>query len=432
MAGQLFPPIRTEGLLVKKPPYWLLLTLLLLAAFVLRMGAAVVWQSRIEQSFGFPDSESYWSLGRSIAQGQPYEFELHQHKHKVFRSPGYPLLLAPIFLVAGENPPVMIARTQAALLGTLTVLALWWLGQMLFGKRAGLLAAAIGALYPGAISAGILVLSEAPFCPLMVLQLALWVAASKAKTGRKTTALAVCGGLAAAAATLVRPSWLLFTPMAAVLAVLIGGRETTRNRQFCIATAMLAAMAVGMSPWWIRNAQVTGHFVPTTLQVGASLYDGLNPQATGGSDMEFVEPITAAELAAYEGPREGFEYHLNGRFRQRSLAWAGGNWPRVMELVTVKSLRMWNIWPNEPSLSSWPLRISVLFTYVPILIFGIIAAVRTAGRGWPYVLCWLPAAYFTMLHVVFVSSIRYRQPAMLGLMVLAAGLIFVKRKESEH
>jgi len=61
--------------------------------------------------------------------------------------------------------------------------------------------------------------------------------------------------------------------------------------------------------------------------------------------------------------------------------------------------------------------------YVPIVLLALLGAAATIRRGWPYVLCWLPAAYFSLLHMVFVSSIRYRQPAMLGLMILAGGAL---------
>jgi hypothetical protein len=39
------------------------------------------------------------------------------------------------------------------------------------------------------------------------------------------------------------------------------------------------------------------------------------------------------------------------------------------------------------------------------------------------VLVWLPAVYLTLLHTVFVSSIRYREPAMLCLLTLAGAAI---------
>ena len=120
-----------------------------------------------------------------------------------------------------------------------------------------------------------------------------------------------------------------------------------------------------------------------------------------------------------------FEYRLDRLARQRAVDWAAENPGRTLYLAGVKFLRMWNVWPNEASLSAWPIRIAIAIVYIPVMLLGIIGAVKTFRRGWPYVLCWIPAVYLTLLHVVFVSSIRYRQPAMFGLIVLATGVLAV-------
>ena len=398
------------------------LALLLLVAFALRLGAGLAWQSRLgDARFGFGDSESYWRLGRAIAQGKPYAAGPDA---RVFRTPGYPLLLAPIFLLAGSEASVLWARAESALFGVLAVGGVWWLARRLSDQRAAMAAAAMAAIYPGVVILGGLVLSEAPFLPLLILQLSLWTAAWQCRTPGKATASAVVAGLAAGAATLVRPSWLLFTPFALAVAMLASG---PRRRHLGLGGALLLGLVIAMTPWWIRNALVTGRFVPTTLQVGASLYDGLNPTATGASNMDFVPAMVAAERRdpAGEGgdPADSFEYRLDQRMRHEALAWAQTHPGRVVELAGIKFLRLWNVWPNEAKFSIWPIRIAVLVSYVPIVALGLWGAWRTLGRGWPYWLCWLPAVYLTALHLVFVSSIRYREPAMLALMVLAAGMV---------
>ena len=113
---------------------WLLVAILALALLV-RLGAAYWWQSRVPagQRFGFPDSESYWALGQKIAAGKPYEFG--PIPYRLFRTPGYPLLLSPIFLVGGQNAPVMAGRVLSVLLGTLTVLLAAVLARQLFDER---------------------------------------------------------------------------------------------------------------------------------------------------------------------------------------------------------------------------------------------------------------------------------------------------------
>ena len=65
---------------------------------------------------------------------------------------------------------------------------------------------------------------------------------------------------------------------------------------------MLVGLCLTMLPWWIRNYRVAGRFVPTSLQVGASLYDGIEPKATGASDMRFVGAFVAEQRAADAQP----------------------------------------------------------------------------------------------------------------------------------
>lgn len=401
------------------------LILILIVAFAVRLGGAWYWQSRLQGQFAFGDSMSYWVLGQAIAQGQP--FAHLSPDMKIFRTPGYPLLLAPLFYLAGPEPSVMWARMLSVVCGTLAVAAVWRLGKELFDARAGLLAAAIAALYPGAIATSVLVLSEAPFCPLMLAQLLLWTVAWKATTAKRAGILAFAAGVIAGLATLVRPSWLLFTPFAIFLALLL---SPSRRRHLGLGVALLSGLVVAMLPWWIRNAQVTGHFVPTTLQVGASLYDGWNPKANGASNMYFVPAFFEAEdrqpAAAGGSPSDTFEHRLDRRFSTAAVAWAQSHPGEALRLAWVKFVRMWNFWPNEPSLSAWPIRLAVAFTYLPVLVLAVFGVWKTIRDGWPYILCWLPAVYFTLLHVVFVSSIRYRQPPMLALMVLAAGFVVQK------
>jgi 4-amino-4-deoxy-L-arabinose transferase-like glycosyltransferase len=404
------------------------LALVLAVALTVRLAAAAAWQARLgERQFGLDDSQSYWTLGRAVAEGKEYACGPNA---RVFRAPGYPILLAPLFLATGREPPVLLARIQSAVFGALAAGGAWWLARILFDDRAGLWAGLMTALYPGCVAMSILVLSESPFMPLVVLQLILWTLAWNATHPAWSFGLAGLAGVAAGAATLMRPSWLLFVPLAIAAGLLFAPH---RRRHLRLGVAILAGLTLTMLPWWSRNAAAVGHFVPTTLQVGASLYDGLNPDATGASNMTFVPRLTQAEVDAPAGaggsPDDPLEYRLDQRMRTEALRWASSHPGRVLQLAAIKFVRLWNIWPNEPHLSAWPIRLIVMSTYLPILALGLLGAWRTARRDWPYVLCWLPAVYLTLLHTVFVSSIRYREPAMLGLIVLAAGEIGKSKKE---
>ncbi|MEX2173432.1 MAG: glycosyltransferase family 39 protein [Pirellulaceae bacterium] len=416
---------------------------ILACALALRLAAGAWWQQRLPagKTFGFPDSESYWELGRKIARGEPYEFG--PERLAIFRTPGYPILLAGLFLLAGDEPPVSWARALSAICGTIAVGGVASLARLLFDERTALLAATLTALYPEAIAASTFVLSEAPFGPLMVFQLVAWTRAWRADSGRQQFGWAAAAGVLGGLATLMRPSWLLFVPfaIAAGMASVRFFRSATQSaayrRHMLIGATLLATLCATLAPWWIRNYAVAGRFVPTSLQVGASLYDGWGPQATGASDMQFVPQFIAeqhqvdrdqadrdqADRQATLPPRGTFEDRLDRRLRNASLAWATNHPVRVLQLAGIKFLRMWNPLPNAAEFGTGTLRAILALTYTPLIALALVGAWRFTRRDWPYLLCLLPAFYFTGLHMIFVSSIRYRQPAMLVLIVLAAGIL---------
>jgi hypothetical protein len=130
----------------------------------------------------------------------------------------------------------------------------------------------------------------------------------------------------------------------------------------------------------------------------------------------------ALEHAQDARSTETFEYRLDRRLAREASDWAWANPGRAAELAWIKFLRIWNIWPNEPAFRGWGARLVMAVCYVPLLALSLIGAWRFTRLGFPYALAWLPAVYLTLLHMIFVGSIRYREPAMLALAVLAAGV----------
>ena len=398
----------------------------IVVAFLIRSGVGCYWQAQLETPHAFGplegDSHAYWVLGLQIHEGQPYRYG--DDTARIFRTPGYPIMLATMFGTMGKDVSVLMARHLNAIWGTLTVILVGCLAGQLFGARVALLAGLLVAIHPGSVVMSSLVLTEAPFCPWMLLQLICWLRAAQSDHRRPLITWSLLGGISAGIGVLIRPSWFLFTLFSLVVAML---SVAQKRRQVAIGGLMLASTVLVLMPWWVRNYQVTQRFVPTTLQVGASLYDGLNPAATGASDMQFVLPMVRRQQAVEAestGPLPGtFESRLDQRFRREAVSWAWQHPGRVWQLMGTKFVRMWNVWPNADAGNNLLSRIVLPLSYLPLIALAGFGLWQQRRGGWGTWLCVLPAVYFTLLHVIFVSSLRYRQPALLPLVVLAAAAL---------
>ncbi len=380
------------------------------------------------------DSYSYWVLAEHIAAGEPYQYG--SENASIFRAPLYPLLLAPISMLGSDDHSIFAARFVGCLLGTLAVGLIFALANSLGGRLAGTAAAICAAVYPSAIGMSIMVLSEAIFLPLMILHLLFWRRAWQSNHTHQTTFLACSGGIIAGLAVLARPSWLLFLPFTFCVGILLG---PDRIRHVKIFVASIIGLAIVMSPWWVRNGNITGRFVPTTLQVGPSLYDGLHAGATGASDegmlfmKQFFHEQLDADLKSTVPLESTFEWRLNQRASKAAVDWTFHNPLQAARLALTKFALTWNLWPKNKRGTDRMMHLVISFASYGILLLAIAWTYReTAIRDWSIWICWIPCIYFTCLHMVFVGSIRYREPAVFALCALAgcaiARFIFKKHE----
>jgi 4-amino-4-deoxy-L-arabinose transferase-like glycosyltransferase len=439
---------------MRAPALWRILELALFTR--LAAAAAVEWYVRRRGTplvCVFGDAQYYWALARTIREGTLYEVvEWGDIPHFALRVPGYPAFLAACQTILGERP--LAARLVQAGLGVLTVWLIYRLTREITGKNessamttngpitgraegrpwtVALVAAALAAVHPHFVVMSVLILSEALFFPLMLVALwgmaAVWNATAAAQTAvsRRTLLVALGVGAASGTAILVRPSWAMFVPL--MLAAWSWSVVTTRGLSLHlrmlnaaqVAAVVLLGLGVVMSPWWFRNARVFRRFVPTAVWMGASLYDGLSPHATGASDMKFLESPDIWPLDEVDQDRE---------LTRRALVFVREQPGRALELAFFKLARYWSPWPNAEGFRS-PL-LAVVSTLVVAPLLALVALGLWAR--WPDPRAWVllagPLFYFCVLHLVFASSMRYRIPGELPAMSLAAiGVMTIGRKE---
>ncbi len=368
----------------------------------------------------FPDSVEYTRMASNIRHGDGFGLD---RASRIGRMPGYPALLAAVQAAFGES--LLVARVTDALLGTALIALVFLLAREVYGPREGLVAAGIVALYPFLIAQALLVLSETLFAVFLVA--GCWFLAKAYRdTNVKWAALT---GLAFGLATLTRGSFLAAALLAAVAWVV--ARRLERRAVLC-ALAMAAALALAMAPWVARNWQASdGHLVLTTLRVGPSLYEGLNPRANGGPMMEELR----FEL---DGPAvKGLsEYERDQHWRREAFRFARENPGRALALAAMKLGRFWNVVPNLEQFRGPLVCAAVGVPYGLVMLLAIAGLVcGTAARGCgstgegaratlrrldAALILLLPVVYYCLVHMVFVGSVRYRE-ALMPLLIVVAG-----------
>ncbi|MGB2985705.1 MAG: glycosyltransferase family 39 protein [Phycisphaerae bacterium] len=378
------------------------------AALLVRGGWGTLRLIRADDPFllEFPDEQQYWSMAASLRDGSGLKDELG------FQATRMPLYPAALSLAAGSGRGILVAKAMQWMVGALVAVLTAGAATTLFDRRVGLVAGLLVAFDPFLAFFSSLLLTETPFVAALV---ALWwILAPSMRTGAGSPGRWVVVGLIAALTVYLRESALGLVVL--VLGLVVMFRRFDRR---VLSGAAIAGgfVLVALVPLAARNQRVTGEWYWLTTRGGISLYDGVGPCATGASNLGNIKQMPAVRGLS--------EAKWNRWFLDQSFDAIKGDPGRILRLAGVKLARMWNPFPNVETYQSRLVRVVsaawTLPTFACAMVGALLLLIRNKKDGVRIALfLLLPAVYLSVLHSLFIGSVRYRLGAIPMLEILAA------------
>jgi 4-amino-4-deoxy-L-arabinose transferase-like glycosyltransferase len=337
------------------------------------------------------DQYGYWFYANEIAAGRGYVHYL-TGEPTAYYPVGYPALLAVLFALAIHTPItddlMLVAGVFHVVASVVSVALTFVVGRRLLGVRAGLVAAAVLALWPNVVFQVSALQLETAFIVFAMAALAVLVDHDWRTGPPSRVRLLVFGALLAASA-MIRPFsvWVLVGVAVATVSVAGGWRAGWRSAASAVGWPLLVLVVV-FTPWTIRNAVQLDTFAPSSTNMGDGLCLDRYPGATGGfrwADHDFCADSSLPEAERnQESTRLAVAYVLDHPGRE-VVQW----WRRLDRMLASDSDGVWavdGIGPEPAQFSPDARRrledladsffVAVLWLAVP----GLVLAARRAPR----------------------------------------------------
>lgn len=397
--------------------WWLVLGGICLAAFGLRVGYTFGWH-HLETVAG--DAYYYHHGANLLADGHgfvhPYAWDDGVSMPGADHPPGYILALAVPSLVGLRT--IIDHQVFSCLLGTATVLGVGIAGRRIAGGRAGLVAAALAAVYPAIWLNDAALMSEtlALLCGVVVI-----IAAYRAwerPSARRFVEVGAAVGLASLArAETIMLVGLLALPLALWVPRLRGARARLGRLGLAV-----AATAVVIAPWVIYNMARFQEPATLSTQMGPTL-------EAANCDDTYAGPALGSwsvRCATQWGDRD--RSVLDGVTRRKALDYIGDHRSRLPAVVTARLTRTLALGhvdsqvhfdkfaEGRPLGASW----AGVAMFYAVAVAAVAGAVILRRRGVPSFPLTSAVVNVLITVVVFYGSTRFRAPAEPALVLLAA------------
>lgn len=415
------------------------LTAIIVAAVLLRVGAALYIGNTIEALPGIFDEVSYHTLALRVLDGHGFSFGERWWPATAANAPTahwsflYTLYLAGIYALVGESP--LVARViQAVLVGiampwlafqlALLVFAQW--GQK-FAEKVGLAAAAVTAVYIYLFYYAAALITESFYITAIMASFYFAFRIQQAGNTRLSdwVWLGVCLGIT----VLLRQLFLLFVPF-----LLLWLWWAVRPQLWRL---VLPLVVIGMmvAPFTVRNQRVFGRFVLLNTNSGYAFFWGNHPRY-GTKFIPILPSREYYEMIPDELLAQGLnEAELESELLSLGLGFVFDDFGRYIKLSLSRIPTYFVFWPSaQSSTISNISRVGSFGLFLPFMVYGLVLGLRKRAASFadwlrmPQTLLVLFMLFYTALHVLTWTLIRYRIPID-AILILYAGLALVTIEE---
>jgi hypothetical protein len=343
----------------------------------------------------------------------------------IFYPPLYPYFIAVIYRAFGSLAAVQ--WVQAAV-GSLLVPPVGLAGGRAFGRRAGLLAAGLVAVYPD------LVWFSGRFWSETLFMVFLWwgVERTMRADATRSTRVAAVAGLLFALAALTRELALYLAPIVALwlLRPATGGRPSPGSPKRV--AALVLGLVLGVAPWTIRNAILFHAFIPVSTMGGLNLWQGNTLTLNHLQIYEILERIDGPVAQDRYCKRMAWE-----SIRDRQPLWIFEKLGEQMPEFWKAGSEIVDQMVGREACGPLPVRTRVLLevaTIAPwVLLLGpfLLGLARVRWNAAGGLLLALLVAY-NLAHVVALATTRYRLPVVPVVLIVASAFVVGLRERQLH
>ena len=373
--------------------------------------------------------------------GSPYMIDLPQYPG-AYQPPGYVAFLAGVLAATGRS--VLAVKCAQVLLSTAAVALVYLIGRNWFDRRHGLLAALLCALYPNLIAFSHYLWTETLF--IFLLLLVVWLLTRTDSLPGIGASLAV--GVVLALTALTRSAIVYFVPLLLAWMLVVHRRHW---RAVCWRLlAIVAAMALVIAPWTVRNYRVHHGFVlidtngPFNLWRGNALstfrdrpgdpalcyappFDSLPMNPVGEQSAILLTMAAKRDL----GTDQPTDLQVAAYATDLALEHITVSPAEFVQRAWIKMIDMWNptsfllrsfrfqaygpVNPDAELLICW----AAVLSYLAAMVLGLIGwfCWWRDRRAW---LVFLLVFFFCAIHAVAFGLTRFRLPLMPFIILLAA------------